>query len=63
MQNEKVDLQLRQAVNHQQVNKCVKDISAKVKHGSIEVEKTADHQMDNMILKNLPARVIEKAQK
>ena len=42
---------------------CVKDISAKDKQGSIETEKTADHQVDKMILKNIPAKVIDKSKK
>ena len=63
IQAEKFDLQLRQAENHQQVNKSVKDISAKDKQGSIETEKTADHQVDKMILKNIPAKVIDKSKK
>jgi hypothetical protein len=52
-----------QAENYQQVNKSNQDISAKDKQGSIEAEKTADHQVDNMILKNIPTMVIDKSKK
>jgi hypothetical protein len=60
MQADKVDLQQRQAENHQQVNKSNQDISAKDKKGSIEEEKTTDDLVDNMILNNIPAMVIDK---